>query len=198
MQNKNNVNPVTDESDQTAFVVADIKDHGGIHDIYVPPTLSHVREIIPGGRFCDSAPTNQGRFPLRMLLVRFAKLPLSDDAHGVIFAYCEDERQEKCFADCEEARTTQEFTAKDLRQWQKAKAKSAARGLGTGLTKRNRRISGGLEKPEAFFLAGGGGAGGEACVFSQFREKRERAALERCQRIIHQERLRDFFAMRFL
>ena len=81
MQNKNNVNPVADESDQAAFIVADIKNRGGIYDIYVPPTLFHVREIIPGGRFCDSAPADQGRFPLRMFLVRLAKLPLSDDAH---------------------------------------------------------------------------------------------------------------------
>jgi hypothetical protein len=42
MQNKNNVNPVADESDQAAFIVADIKNGGGIYDIYVPPTLFHV------------------------------------------------------------------------------------------------------------------------------------------------------------
>jgi hypothetical protein len=142
-----------------------------------------------------------------------------------IFAYCEDGRQEEFFADCEEvvgpsptwtaeARLKQTAgpclrqtnlvgeaplsVSQRLRQRLKAKAKITARGLGTGLAKRNRRISGGSEKPEASFLAGGGGAGGEACVFGQFRDKRERAALERGQWIIHQESLRDFFAMRFL
>ena len=81
MQNKNNVNPIADESDQAAFIVADIKDDRGIYDIYVSPTLFHVGKVRPRSSFYDPAPADQGRFPLRMLLVRLAKLPLSDDAH---------------------------------------------------------------------------------------------------------------------
>jgi hypothetical protein len=81
MQNKNGVNPVTNESNQAAFIVADIEDDAGADNINVRPTSLYVRKITPGCSFNDSAPADQGRFPLRMLLVRLAKLLLGDDAH---------------------------------------------------------------------------------------------------------------------
>jgi hypothetical protein len=58
MQNKNRVNPVADESDEAAFVVADIEDDAGVDNINVGPTLPHVRKIAPGCSFHDSAPTD--------------------------------------------------------------------------------------------------------------------------------------------
>jgi hypothetical protein len=71
---------------------------------------------------------------------------------------------------------------------------SKSKDAGSSSNVENQRTS---EDPEALFLADRSGSGAEAGVFCKLRHKREGAALESCQRIVHQKRPGDFFTVGF-